>query len=249
MYAYIKGELAEKNIDHIVVEAGGIGYLIYVPAQSIDYLPDEGDQIKVYTYLYIREDAMVLYGFLTKDDLEIFKMLITVSGIGPKGGLGILSTLSADDLRFAILSGDSKTISKAPGIGAKTAQRVIIDLKDKMSLEEAFEKKLENNADGAVYNLLFRDSRVDGGHLFPYPVRSAALIFVKGRIISPLSQDGSGSLDDRHNSCMIGGDESGQHFGQYIEPSPLVVCQNVDRVGLAEYGFCFGSNFNFQIAG
>lgn len=153
MYAYIKGELAEKNIDHIVVEAGGIGYLIYVPAQSIDYLPDEGDQIKVYTYLYIREDAMVLYGFLTKDDLEVFKMLITVSGIGPKGGLGILSTLSADDLRFAILSGDSKTISKAPGIGAKTAQRVIIDLKDKMSLEEAFEKKLENNADGVQKTL------------------------------------------------------------------------------------------------
>lgn len=153
MYAYIKGELAEKNIDHIVVEAGGIGYLIYVPAQSIDYLPDEGDQIKVYTYLYIREDAMVLYGFLTKDDLEIFKMLITVSGIGPKGGLGILSTLSADDLRFAILSGDSKTISKAPGIGAKTAQRVIIDLKDKMSLEEAFKKKLENNADGVQKTL------------------------------------------------------------------------------------------------
>lgn len=153
MYAYIKGELAEKNIDHIVVEAGGIGYLIYVPAQSIDYLPDEGDQIKVYTYLYIREDAMVLYGFLTKDDLEIFKMLITVSGIGPKGGLGILSTLSANDLRFAILSGDSKTISKAPGIGAKTAQRVIIDLKDKMSLEEAFEKKLENNADGVQKTL------------------------------------------------------------------------------------------------
>lgn len=153
MYAYIKGELAEKNIDHIVVEAGGIGYLIYVPAQSIDYLPDEGDQIKVYTYLYIREDAMVLYGFLTKDDLEIFKMLITVSGIGPKGGLGILSTLSADDLRFAILSGDSKTISKAPGIGAKIAQRVIIDLKDKMSLEEAFEKKLDNNADGVQKTL------------------------------------------------------------------------------------------------
>lgn len=153
MYAYIKGELAEKNIDHIVVEAGGIGYLIYVPAQSIDYLPDEGDQIKVYTYLYIREDAMVLYGFLNKDDLEIFKMLITVSGIGPKGGLGILSTLSADDLRFAILSGDSKTISKAPGIGAKTAQRVIIDLKDKMSLEEAFEKKLDNNADGVQKTL------------------------------------------------------------------------------------------------
>lgn len=144
MYSYIKGELAEVNTDHIVVETGGIGYMVYVPAQSLEYLPSIGDDIKIYTYLYIREDAMILYGFLTKDDLEVFKLLITVSGIGPKGGLSILSTLSSDDLRFAILSGDSKAISKAPGIGSKTAQRVIIDLKDKMSLEEAFEKKLEN---------------------------------------------------------------------------------------------------------
>lgn len=91
--------------------------------------------------------------FLSKDDLEIFKLLITVSGIGPKGGLAILSTLSADDLRFAILSGDSKAISKAPGIGAKTAQRVILDLKDKLSLEDAFEKKLENQASGAAVSM------------------------------------------------------------------------------------------------
>lgn len=95
----------------------------------------------MYTYLHLREDVMVLYGFLTKDDLELFKQLITVSGIGPKGGLAILSTLDADDLRFAVLSGDAKAISKAPGIGAKTAQRVILELKDKMSLEDAFEKK------------------------------------------------------------------------------------------------------------
>ena len=96
---------------------------------------------------------MILYGFLSKDDLEIFKMLITVSGIGPKGGLAILSTLPADDLRFAILSGDSKAISKAPGIGAKTAQRVILDLKDKLSLEDAFEKKLENQTSGAAVSM------------------------------------------------------------------------------------------------
>lgn len=96
---------------------------------------------------------MILYGFLSKDDLEIFKLLITVSGIGPKGGLAILSTLPADDLRFAILSGDSKAISKAPGIGAKTAQRVILDLKDKLSLEDAFEKKLENQASGAAVSM------------------------------------------------------------------------------------------------
>lgn len=157
MYAYIKGELAEKNIDSIVVEAAGVGYLIYIPTQYFDMLPDEGEDVKIYTYLCVREDAMILYGFLSKDDLEIFKLLITVSGIGPKGGLAILSTLSADDLRFAILSGDSKAISKAPGIGAKTAQRVILDLKDKLSLEDAFEKKLENQlenqASGATVSM------------------------------------------------------------------------------------------------
>lgn len=144
MYSYIKGELAEVNTDHIVIDVGGIGYMIYIPAQSLNYLPGIGEMLKVHTYLYMREDAMILYGFLTKDDLEMFKLLITVSGIGPKGGLAVLSTLSSDDLRFAVLSGDSKTISKAPGIGSKTAQRVIIDLKDKLSLEDAFEKKLEH---------------------------------------------------------------------------------------------------------
>lgn len=144
MYSYIKGELAEVNTDHIVIDVGGVGYMIYIPAQSLNYLPGIGEMLKVHTYLYMREDAMILYGFLTKDDLEMFKLLITVSGIGPKGGLAVLSTLSSDDLRFAVLSGDSKAISKAPGIGSKTAQRVIIDLKDKLSLEDAFEKKLEH---------------------------------------------------------------------------------------------------------
>ena len=152
MYSYIKGELAEVNIDHIVIEVNGIGYMIYVPAQSMQYLPSIGEEVKIHTYLHVREDAMILYGFLTKDDLEMFKLLISVSGIGPKGGLGILSTLSSDDLRFAVLSGDSKAIGKAPGIGPKTAQRVIIDLKDKMSLEDAFEKKLEKTQENAMVN-------------------------------------------------------------------------------------------------
>ena len=132
MYAYIKGELAETNPDHIVIETGGIGYQVFISGQTFEYLPAVGEEIKVYTYLYLREDAM------------IFKLLISVSGIGPKGGLAILSALSADDLRFAVLSGDSKAISKAPGVGAKTAQRVILELKDKMSLEDAFEKKSEH---------------------------------------------------------------------------------------------------------
>lgn len=145
MYSYIKGELAEIGTESITVEASGIGYCIYISNMAFSYLPSIGEDVKIYTYLYVREDAMIIYGFLDKDDLNVFKQLITVSGIGPKGALGILSVLSADDLRFAILSGDAKTISKAPGIGAKTAQRVILDLKDKMSLEEAFEKKIEHN--------------------------------------------------------------------------------------------------------
>lgn len=144
MYAYIKGELAEINTDHIVIEAGGIGYQVFISLQTFDYLPSVGEDLKIYTYLYLREDAMILYGFLTKDDLELFKLLISVSGIGPKGGLAILSTLEADDLRFAILSGDAKAISKAPGVGGKTAQRVILELKDKLSLEDAFEAKTEH---------------------------------------------------------------------------------------------------------
>lgn len=145
MYSYMKGKLEEVNTDHIVVENNGIGYMIYVPTNTFSYLPSIHESIKVYTYLYIREDAMILYGFLTKDDLEMFKLLITVNGIGPKGGLAVLSALSSDDLRFAILSDDAKAIAKAPGVGAKTAQRVILDLKDKVSLEDAFEKKLEHN--------------------------------------------------------------------------------------------------------
>ena len=144
MYAYIKGELAEINTYHIVIEAGGIGYQVFISLQTFDYLPSVGENLKIYTYLYLREDAMILYGFLTKDDLELFKLLISVSGIGPKGGLAILSTLEADDLRFAILSGDAKAISKAPGVGGKTAQRVILELKDKLSLEDAFEAKTEH---------------------------------------------------------------------------------------------------------
>ena len=138
MYSYIRGPLAEVELDHIVIDVYGVGYTIYIPTNCMEYLPGIGEECKIHTYLYVREDAMMLYGFLTKDDLDLFKQLISVSGIGPKGALGILSAL------LAILAGDSKAIAKAPGIGAKTAQRVILELKDKMSLEDAFEKKLDH---------------------------------------------------------------------------------------------------------
>ena len=149
MYSYIRGELVERNLDHVVIDVNGIGYMIYLSGLSMEQLPMIGSEIKVHTYLYLREDLMMLYGFLDRDELEMFKLLLGVSGIGPKGAMAILSTLSADDLRFAILSGDSKTISKAPGVGGKTAQRVVLELKDKMSLEDAFEKKLAHEGDAA----------------------------------------------------------------------------------------------------
>lgn len=150
MIAYIKGELTAVYPEGIIVEMGGIGYEIMVPLSVMEELPALGEQLKVYTYLYVREDAMKLYGFLTKADLDVFKLLITVSGIGPKGALGILAAMTPDDLKFAILAGDTKSIAKAPGIGQKTAGKLILELKDKLKLEDAFEERLEANKEKAA---------------------------------------------------------------------------------------------------
>ncbi len=138
MIAYIKGEIIDIAEDNLILEVNNIGYNIRISAGTAGLLPGIGEEVKIYTYTYVKEDAFWLYGFLTRDDLGIFRRLITVNGIGPKGGLAILSTMTADDLRFAILSGDAKAIAKAPGIGVKTAERVILDLRDKVSLEESF---------------------------------------------------------------------------------------------------------------
>lgn len=147
MIGFIKGELAEIKENYIVLETGNMGYEVYLPTSTILELPPINSTIKLYTYLHVREDALCLYGFLTKDDLEMFKLLITVNGIGPKGALGILSGISADQIRFAILAEDTKTITKAPGIGPKTAGKIILELKDKIQLDQAFEQKIANQAE------------------------------------------------------------------------------------------------------
>ena len=160
MISYIKGRLVEVEDSIIVVETAGIGYDILVPSSIISELPSAGNEVKIYTYLYIREDAVNLYGFISRDDLKIFKLLIGVSGIGPKGALAILSVMTPDDLRFAVLSEDAKSISKAPGVGNKTAQRLIIELKDKLSLEEAFEIKRAKSEDKENACVKVRDEAV-----------------------------------------------------------------------------------------
>lgn len=137
MIAYVKGIVEDIAEDNAVIDVGGIGYNVKISADTAARLPGIGEKAKLYTYTSVREDAIQLFGFLSKNDLEIFKKCITVSGIGPKGGLAILSVLDADSLRFAIMSGDVKAITKAPGIGARTAERLILELKDKIKIDDA----------------------------------------------------------------------------------------------------------------
>lgn len=143
MISYIRGELAAVSEDKVIVDVNGVGYGIFMPKQSITLLPSLGNEVKIHTFLNVKEDAMQLFGFVSKDDLDVFKLVIGVNGIGPKGGLNILSQLSADGLRFAVLSNDVKAISASPGIGKKTAEKLILELKDKLSLEDVLEHSHE----------------------------------------------------------------------------------------------------------
>lgn len=136
MIRYLCGILTEVAEAEIVVEVQGIGYAVNVPVSMMERLPDLGENIKVYTYFSVREDAMQLFGFLNREDLQMYRLLISVNGIGPKAGLGIMGTLTGEDLRYAVMSEDAKTIAKAPGIGPKTAKKVILELKDKIDLAE-----------------------------------------------------------------------------------------------------------------
>ena len=152
MISYIRGELDAVEKEKVIVDVGGVGYGIYMPGQAMGLLPQPGNEVKIHTYLNVREDAMQLFGFLTRDDLEVFKLVIGVSGIGPKGGLSILSQLTPDDLRFAVLSGDVKAISAAPGIGKKTAEKLIIELKDKLNIEDVLTHAADSSAAAVPVN-------------------------------------------------------------------------------------------------
>lgn len=150
MIQYIKGILADIEETAIIIDNHGIGYQVHISGQTFDYLPEIGAELKMYIYFQVKEDGISLYGFLTKDDLRIFKLLITVNGVGPKGALAILSVLTPDDLRFAVIADDAKAIAKAPGVGTKTAQRVVLELKDKLKLEDAFAVNEERIPNAAV---------------------------------------------------------------------------------------------------
>ncbi len=137
MIAYIKGTLERRAESYIIIETGGIGYQIFVSPVTLAKLPQTGEMVKVFTYFSVKEDGVSLYGFASAEEQEMFHKLLTVSGVGPKGALGFLSQLTPQEIILAIISEDVKTLSKAPGVGRKTAQRVILELKDKFKTEEA----------------------------------------------------------------------------------------------------------------
>lgn len=138
MYYYIEGTVAHKGIDFIVIDAGGVGYKINTTDSAISKI-SPGEKKKIYTYLNVREDALDLYGFLSEEELNLFKLLISVSGIGPKVGLGILSSISPSEFALAVVTSNIKAITKAPGVGPKVAQRIVLELKDKMKKAEIAE--------------------------------------------------------------------------------------------------------------
>ena len=140
MISYIKGVVDSVESDRVVIENNQIGYNILMPVTTLEKL-GIGEEVKIYTYFNVREDAMQLFGFFSKEELELFKKIISVSGVGPKGGLAIVSALPGEQLQMAIISGDAKAISAAQGIGKKTAEKLILELKDKLSMPD-----LENYA-------------------------------------------------------------------------------------------------------
>jgi Holliday junction DNA helicase RuvA len=135
MYYYINGTLAAKGENYLVVDNSGVGYMIYTSLSCIEKAGSVGSEITVYTYLNVREDAMELYGFYSEEERKMFLLLISVSGVGPKAGLALLSVASPQKLASAIITGDEKLLTKASGVGPKAAKRVILELKDKIDNE------------------------------------------------------------------------------------------------------------------
>lgn len=136
MYAYINGIVAEKNHNELVIEAGGVGYSLYCSMNTVQNALPVGEKMRVYTYLNVTQDGISLFGFGTKEEKAMFLRLTGVSGIGPKTAIGILGSMSMRDLTLAIVMGDTATLSRAPGIGKKTAQRIALELKEQIGVDE-----------------------------------------------------------------------------------------------------------------
>ena len=142
MLSYIKGTVVKKGLDYIVIDNNNMGYFVNTSMSSLNKL-SEGEKATIFTYMHIREDIIALYGFLTSDEIELFKKLITVNGIGPKAGLSVLSTYEVNTVKEIILKEDVTGMSKVPGVGKKTASKIILELRDKVGTIEGISKDAE----------------------------------------------------------------------------------------------------------
>ena len=158
MIAYISGALVSAGENYIVIDNHGMGYRIFVSGKFLEHIPAYGTQIKIYTHMYIREDELTLYGFHSEEELSVFRILIGISGVGPKVAMAILTALTIQELQLAVISEDTKTISKANGVGAKGASRIILELKDKLKMEDmmdaAYEQSIVQDTQDAILALV-----------------------------------------------------------------------------------------------
>ena len=152
MIAYIKGKLEIKSNTYVVIDVNGIGYKIFMSASGISQIGETGEIVKVHTYYYVREDNISLYGFNTQEELKMFELLLSVSGIGAKSAIAMLSEIKPSSFALAVISDDVKALTKIPGIGAKSAQRIILELKDKLKTEQAITKDTEPEIKSVIEN-------------------------------------------------------------------------------------------------
>lgn len=150
MFSYIKGILVVKSINYIVVDVGGVGFKIFMSETTIRNLREIGEEVKIYTHMHVREDDMSLYGFITNEELRMFELLISVSGVGAKSAIVMLSNIAPSSFALAVISNDIKTLTKIPGIGTKTAQRIVLELKDKLKTEESISKTANEEIQVAI---------------------------------------------------------------------------------------------------
>ena len=139
MFSYIKGILEVKNLNYVVIDVNGIGFKIFMSESAIQRLEETGNTVKIYTHMNVKEDDLSLYGFITNEELRMFELLIGVSGVGAKSAISMLSSITPSKFALAVISNDVKTLTKIPGIGPKSAQRIILELKDKLKTEEAIQ--------------------------------------------------------------------------------------------------------------
>ncbi len=156
MFSYIKGTLELKTLNYIVIDVNGVGFKIFMSESAIQRLDETGKNIKIYTHMQVREDDISLYGFITNEELRMFELLLSVSGVGAKSAINMLSSITPSKFALAVISNDVKTLTKIPGIGTKSAQRIILELKDKLKTEDSITKD-----DVEIKNSIIEDNKLE----------------------------------------------------------------------------------------